>query len=137
MIYMPSGVETLMGFIRYHDFTNEGSGFNARLSRCYELVGKAVIEQIHAKSDEIRLVVHGSWHGPDAPTRINHTWLVLADETVWEPVTAGVYDPDAFYDYTRGMIQELYTPEEASLMMVAYGHFGPWQVSGNEERRDG
>lgn len=126
-----------MGARAAFDYAKEGSTFNERLSHCYRLGAMAftqwpehlLLYDGSAPAPEPRLLVHGSWHGPEAPTRINHCWVVLSGDWIWEPISALIYEPDQFYEYTKGHINNLYAGQEAINHMLSTGHFGPWPES--------
>lgn len=103
--------------------------FEARISRCYELAGRAVVM---GSAPAGAMLVHGSWHGPGAPRRIGHAWVEWESEVgprVWEPITGRIYETEAFYAWTAAEIEVAYTKAEASREMVKSGHFGRWHES--------
>lgn len=123
-----------MGVRAAFDYADEDSTFAERLGHCYRLGATAfmkwpehLIRNTHAAKP--RLLVHGSWHGPEAPARIDHCWVVLDGDWIWEPISALIYEPDQFYEYTRGQINALHTGPEALAHMMSTGHFGPWHES--------
>jgi hypothetical protein len=105
-------------------------GFWDRLSRCYELAAWAVLYGDLGDGS----IVHGSWHGPGAPQRIGHAWVLLATDPgepaqIWEPITAEVFDAETFYEWTNAEPERTYTAQAAARQMVKSGHFGRWHKS--------
>jgi GNAT superfamily N-acetyltransferase len=99
--------------------------FDERLTRCYELAASALF----AGAPEGSVLVHGSIHGYGAPRRIGHAWLNLPDGTVWEPITAKVYDKDAWTAYARAREERVYTKDQAAKELIGSGHYGRWHES--------
>ena len=106
-------------------------GMDARLSRCYELAGYAVL--IGDLGDGV--LVHGSIHGRALGCqRIGHGWVLLNVEPgepaqVWEPITGEVYDRDEWYAWARAEDEVLYSKEEAAITMMRDGTWGRWHQS--------
>lgn len=129
-----SGLVVLgMGARDQFDYSGEGGTFEQRLGRCYELAAKGVIhlrftEEQRAKANVPKPVglVHGSWHGPEAPARINHAWVLLEDGCVWEPITETICYREMFYGYTRATDHEVYDLTQTACNMIGAQHFGPW-----------
>ena len=99
--------------------------FDQRITRCYELAANALF----AGAPEGSELVHGSIHGYGAPRRIGHAWLNLPDGTVWEPITAKVYDKDAWTAYARAREERVYTKDQAAKELIGSGHYGRWHDS--------
>jgi hypothetical protein len=126
-----------MGVEAEFDYAEDPSPFDGRLGHCYRLAASAFI---HSHDDrpagypEPITLVHGSWHGPGAPDRIDHAWVLLDDGRVWEPITACIFDRERFYSYTRAEDTMHYQGVVALMNMLQHEHFGPWDdepVSGN------
>ena len=125
-----------MGVVGRLDYAREGSSFDERLTRCYELAVKAVFPYVGSASLPKSLpvpvaVVHGSWHGPDAPRRIDHAWILLHHEEsgesfVWEPITSWICREEMFNDYTDAQIHYIYGPKQALRAMMSEQTYGPW-----------
>lgn len=126
-----------MGAERHFDYTLEGSTFKDRISRCYELAAKAFsgwaeyVNHLFATGHAPNLpapvgLVHGTWHGPQAPRRIAHAWVLLEDGRVWEPITAVLCERGLFDTYTSAEHTYLYDRTQATLHMARTRHFGPW-----------
>ena len=126
-------VRRAMGAQAEIDYANEGGLFRERLTRCYELASLGMVPwegmAEHLESEGLPTpdrLVHGSWHGPEAPKRIKHAWVMLDDGRVWEPITSLIYDRDKFYSYTRAQDDRLYSRAGALRRMNESQHHGPW-----------
>lgn len=126
-----------MGAETYFDYSGQGTTFRERLTHCYQYGALAFMVMDESAPvtkkfglPEPQLLVHGSWHGPEAPNRINHCWVVLSDGRIWEPITAMIYDSDKFYEYTRGMINALHTRNDVHWHTTVTGHWGSWPERG-------
>jgi hypothetical protein len=124
-----------MGAEAKFDYANGPKVFNARLGNCYELAASAFIgAEPHspfyrpeaAAYPTPATLVHGSWHGPGAPSRIDHAWVLLDDDRVWEPITATIYLRAPFYEIARCEHKQTYTSDETLSNMVRHEHYGPW-----------
>lgn len=93
--------------------------YKQRLGRCYELAGEIAL---HNSTVEL---VHGSIQGFGAP-RIGHAWVVLGDESVWEPATNRVWGPAAFQAFYNAKVEKRYDQRAFLELMVTHEHWGPW-----------
>lgn len=118
---------TAMGAEARFDYADDEPSMSARLTRCYELAGKTFLNY-EPKSDSTNpmWLIHGTWHGPKAPERIPHAWVVLTDGRIWEPITACIYHAETFMAYTRAEVVTGYTSRQARIKMVDTNHYGPW-----------
>lgn len=130
MLQLLDPVFVAMGAEAAFDYTNEDTGLRARLGRCYELAAKAFIPSPGLGNPggvpRPKRLVHGSWHGPDAPARIKHAWVILEDGRIWEPITALICDPDKFSTYCRTEMTWIYSGEAVSRRLIKHRHYGPW-----------
>lgn len=128
LLYVQPGTTASgMGVEELYDYAQTGEPFDDRLGNCYELAGKAAFEQeIPDGLPAPVAVLHGSWHGPDAPARINHAVVMLSDGRFWEPITRSICEPERFLGYTRFQVNRGYSIRLARHYMLTTKHFGPW-----------
>lgn len=115
-----------MGLQAIYDYADDVLGFDGRLSRCYELAGKACFEQDFGDLPYPVALWHGEWSGPYKDDKIGHAIVLLSDGRVWEPITAGLYDMVQFFETTKFDISKGYSVDGARGQMLLNGHFGPW-----------
>ena len=121
-----------MGAVRFYDYADDhGSTLSERLGRCYELSGRSMfpthIDRARTQGQPVPIgLIHGSMHGPDAPTRIKHAWLLLNSSEIWEPASGLVYDGPTFKAYARAEVDSLFDAVEANRLLMKHEHFGPW-----------
>lgn len=118
-----------MGFKVSFDYSGVGGTFEERLGRCYELAMKALygIHPIPDSLPEPLALVHGIWSSPQTRDKpIEHAWVILTDQSVWEPITRSIYDSDMFYAYTEAQSDHIYNTVKAKRLMLRHQHFGPW-----------
>lgn len=119
----PIGIKDLFGS---ENASNEAAvTFEQRLTRCYELAFSGLM----MGAPEGSFLVHGSMHGPDAPQRIGHAWLLLPGGLIWEPITALVQDRDEWYAYARAREERTYSKLQAARASVTHGDYGRWHES--------
>jgi len=70
-------------------------------------------------------LVHGTITNPDGAV-MDHAWVEFPTGFVWEPESKSFFKTDAFYSGKTPVVHHRYTAEEASIMAVKTGHFGPW-----------
>lgn len=98
--------------------------FAQRHQRCFELATFAVVFGTAPRDAQL---VHDSWHGPGAPARIPHAWVLLADGSVWEPIRARLYaDRAAWYHWTAARDEVAYAGPLAQRLTLQHQHYGPW-----------
>lgn len=105
---------------------HEGTQYGERKSRCYELAGMAITTGDAPMSAQL---VHGSWHGPEAPERIGHAWLTFGREVVWEPIHGMFYARAPWERYVRAWEERTYSAHTARTLLLANGHYGRWHES--------
>lgn len=120
-----------MGCIGVYDYAHDGTTFNDRLSHCYRLAAQAFYDVVELPKDAPVpfALVHGSWHGPQAPNRIDHAWVLLSnrrDTLIWEPITKAICRVSDFNSYTRARSHDIYDAVSARRNLMRHGHFGPW-----------
>lgn len=100
-----------------------------RLTRCYQLAGYAL--SLGTAPDDAQLV-HGTMHAQLPGTeRIEHAWLELPNETVWEPVSRRLWLSDTWEVFARPIVQRRYTQHQVRLAVLQWHHWGPWE-DGND-----
>jgi len=98
--------------------------YDQRLARCFELATYAVA---FGAAPAGSTLVHGSWHGPGAPERIPHAWVLLGKgRFVWEPIRGRVYRRVEFDRWTDADYETEYSLGEVRRHIAASGHYGPW-----------
>lgn len=113
--------ETLLGTEYASD--EPSSTYEERRQRCFELATYAVAFGAAAGST----LVHGSWHGPGAPERIPHAWVLLGKgRFVWEPIRGRVYRRAEFDHWTDADYETEYALGEVRRHIAESGHYGPW-----------
>lgn len=129
-----------MGAYRQFDYTlrgDLGSDLSPRLGNCYELAMQAFTgwERMQTRlfsRNEMTLMpapiglVHGTWHGPHAPERIAHAWVMLDNGDVWEPITGLICQTTLFHAYTNAEDVVIYNETTARIKMLRNQHYGPW-----------
>jgi len=90
-----------------------------RLGRCYELAGELALQ--NSKTE----LIHGSIQGFGAP-RLAHAWVVLPDESIWEPTTNKVWEKSIFYGFFNAIVRKRYDQQAFLRMLVRHEHWGPW-----------
>lgn len=132
--FMFDQVSLAMGASAEFDYALDDPIFAARITRCYELAGKAFLHGWDRVSvlgrpnlPKPALLIHGQWSSPETRDEpIDHAWVMLSDERIWEPITMALCDPDMFYEYTEGTQDQMYGKAEAAIKMLHHGHYGPW-----------
>ncbi len=120
---MAMGFQTRVDYAQSHDTIAE------RLGHCYMLAGMALLwstDTLEGYMPQPVALIHGSWHGPTAPRRIDHAIVLLDNGQVWEPVTAGIYDRAKFETFCQWQRHQIYNVREANRLMLNSGNFGPW-----------
>lgn len=98
--------------------------FDDRAGRCYELAAAAIA---WGAAGETATLVHGTIRSATPPARIPHAWLLLDDGTLWEPVTANVYQADEWVTWADARPDELYpTATRVRVQLHEHAHYGPW-----------
>lgn len=118
-----------MGFQTRVDYAQSHDTIAERLGHCYMLAGMAMLwstDSLKGYMPQPVALIHGSWHGPTAPRRIDHAIVLLDNGQVWEPVTAGIYDRAKFETYCQWERHQIYNAREANRLMLDSGNFGPW-----------
>lgn len=105
-----------------------------RLKRCYELAGWTLM--MNPRLPNGSTMIHGSWHGPNAPERIGHAWLKipggdnnLKQNMVWEPIRGLFFLEPEFYEWTRAWDEREYTRRVTARMIFDHDDFGRWHES--------
>lgn len=78
------------------------------------------------------VLVHGSIYREGVSVeRIGHAWVRTDDGGAFEP-TLGVWWPsfDLYLDWANGIVDAIYSQEEAALNMLRSGHYGIWHPLG-------
>ena len=95
---------------------------------CFEAAGKFVrAPEVVEYPDDYRLV-HGNVAKLRQNEAVNHAWVEEDDEIVHE-VSNGrndVYMKKVYYEKHQVSNVRAYTVEEALLLLVQHGHWGPW-----------
>ena len=95
---------------------------------CFEAAGKFVsAPEVVDYPDDYRLV-HGNAAKLRQSETVNHAWVEEGDEIVHE-VSNGrndVYMKKAYHKRHQITNVRTYTVEEALLLLVRHGHWGPW-----------
>lgn len=120
-----------MGVEQEYDYAGTGQTFAERLGSCYHLGALAFVNWHERRLENASmpppmLLVHGSWQGPGAPRRIDHCWVVLKDQRIWEPISAMVFDPNQFYPVTQGRVDAMHSAVDVYRHLLTTGHWGPW-----------
>jgi len=102
-------------------------GMDQRLKRCYELAGWTIM--MNPSLPAGTMLVHGSWHGPEAPERIGHAWLKIPGDLVWEPIRGLVFLEHEFYRWTRAWDEREYNRRMSARMIFDHHDFGRWHES--------
>jgi len=119
----------------YADLPSDEQTFKARVTRCYEIAGTAVVstDAVRSRAEAENLpmpeaLIHGTWSSPDTRERpIHHAWVLLDDGSIWEPISRTLCDAEMFTRYTQCVSQGIYSPKAATLNMVKSGHYGRWE----------
>lgn len=91
-----------------------------RAGRCYELAWKHITEQ-----DEGTLI-HGEVWSPKLGRMIDHAWVETETGYIYEPESDSYYPKDWLYKTYKVKEFNTYTPDQARIMGVRTGKYGPW-----------
>jgi hypothetical protein len=99
-----------------HDPAENITGFD-RMSRCYELAGRYLIENKGT-------LVHGIVHS--GAQEIRHAWVIDQDGEIFEPTTGIHYDAASFERQYQPIERVRYPWDKAAVQMLRFKHWGPW-----------
>ncbi len=98
---------------------NKNEPLKDRLGRCYELAGR------FANHNEGSILVHGSIEGFGNP-RINHAWVILDPNTIWEPTGNKEWLKDVFENVFHPVEDDRFTSTQANINLLKHMNWGPW-----------
>jgi len=110
----------------------KSQSFPDRLGQCYVLSGRYILGNDNA------ILVHGTingirWTGKDFNNP--HAWIEENGE-VYDPVMDWRLPIDAYYGMMQAKPLKKYDSEQASINMLNYNHWGPWDENNPPKRKE-
>lgn len=103
-----------------------GNTKDDRLGKCYEIAAYALTL---GSAPVGSTLVHGSVHHIYVERRINHAWLVLPSNMIWEPISCIFWVPTAWTRIARAITHNTYTSNDVHELVIEHMHWGPWDFT--------
>lgn len=94
--------------------------------QCYPRTLKYVFD--HPTIDGLRLV-HGVVSHPPGFVPLDHAWVELPGEVVFDGVVQAFFTRASYYAVMAAVSMDVYTGPEARRLLASHGHPGPWTAS--------
>jgi hypothetical protein len=94
--------------------------------QCYPRTVKYVFD--HPEIDDLRLVHGVVSHAPHF-VPLDHAWVELPGEVVFDGVVQVFFTRDSYYAVMAAVPMDVYTALETHQLVGAHGHPGPWNAS--------